>query len=255
VVDADGTVRFANAASVSMLGRRRDDLVGREVGFPVAAGEAMDLEIMGPERETIYADLRVVPTDWDGHPARLVLLRDVTARHRLEVQLARRATHDALTGLPNRVLLEDRLAQALARARRATHPVAVFFVDLDRFKAVNDTFGHATGDQVLVEAAHRIQASIRPGDTAARVGGDEFVLVCESMEPEVGEALVTRLKMAFDAPLAVDHAEIRLGLSVGWALADRADASPARLIAEADAAMYRAKRRRAEADPIPSRGR
>jgi diguanylate cyclase (GGDEF)-like protein len=231
------------------------DLIGHKVGFPVAAGEAVDIEVVGPGQEITYADLRVVPTDWDGRPALLVLLRDVTERHRLEVQLARRATHDPLTGLPNRLLLEDRLAQALARARRATHPVAVFFVDLDRFKAVNDTFGHATGDLVLVEAAHRIQASIRPGDTAARVGGDEFVLVCESMEPAVGEALVARLNMAFDAPLAVDQAEIRLGLSVGLALADHADSSPARLIAEADAAMYRAKRRRAEADSLPSRGR
>jgi diguanylate cyclase (GGDEF)-like protein len=152
------------------------------------------------------------------------------------------ATHDHLTGLPNRRLLEDRLTQALARLERDAQPLTVFYLDLDRFKAVNDLFGHAVGDQVLIETGRRLRAVLRPADTAARVGGDEFVLVCESMGPALAGSVVSRLGVAFSEPMIIDNRQVAIGLSIGMAVTDSAASKAADLIAEADQAMYRAKK-------------
>jgi diguanylate cyclase len=125
----------------------------------------------------------------------------------------------------------------------------VFYVDLNRFKAVNDRFGHAVGDQVLIETAHRIRSVLRPADTAARVGGDEFVLVCESMGPALAGSVVSRLGAAFREPMTIDDHEVSIGLSIGMATTESAAASAVDLIAEADQAMYRAKRTEAAETP------
>ena len=116
-------------------------------------------------------------------------MRDITERKALEAQLTHQATHDPLTGLPNRTLLLDRLGQILARARRDSAPCAVLFLDLDRFKEINDTLGHAAGDQLLVAVAARLRARPREQDTLARLGGDEFVALLEGIS-EIGEASV-----------------------------------------------------------------
>jgi diguanylate cyclase (GGDEF)-like protein len=158
------------------------------------------------------------------------------------------ATHDHLTGLPNRRLLDDRLTQALARLERHGRPLTVFYVDLNRFKAVNDRFGHAVGDQVLIETGRRIRSVLRPADTAARVGGDEFVLVCESMGPALAGSVVSRLSLAFGEPMMIDDREVAVGLSIGMAATDSAHANASGLIAEADQDMYRAKRTEASID-------
>ena len=110
------------------------------------------------------------------------ILRDLSDQKRFEAQLAHQVLHDALTGLPNRLMLTDRLEQALARVRRGDRMFGVLFVDLDRFKSVNDTLGHTVGDQLLVEAAARIQTAVRETDTVARLGGDEFVVLCEDID-------------------------------------------------------------------------
>jgi diguanylate cyclase (GGDEF)-like protein len=245
VVSDDGIVRFANPAAEALLGRRRQDLVGTDVSFPVAAGDVTEIELRRPGNDVAYAETRVVETVWEGRPASLALLREVTTRHSVEAQLARRATHDPLTGLPNRDLLEDRLNQALARVERNVRPLTVLFVDLDHFKEVNDLFGHATGDHVLREAANRLRAVMRPADTVARVGGDEFVVVCELMEETVADAFMSRLEVAFREPILTDSAEVIVRLSIGMAVTDDSTSTPASLIAEADRAMYRAKRREA----------
>jgi diguanylate cyclase (GGDEF)-like protein len=245
VVGDDGIIRFANPAAEALLGRRRQDLVGTGVTFPIAVGEVTEIELVQPDQHVAYAETRVVATVWEGRPASLALLREVTVRHSVEAQLARRATHDALTGLPNRDLLEDRLTQALARVERNAHPLTVFYVDLDDFKAVNDLFGHGTGDQVLIEAASRIRAVMRPADTAARVGGDEFVLLCETMEATAADAFMGRLRAAFREPIVAGAVEITLRLSAGMATTDDSAVTPASLIANADRAMYQAKRNEA----------
>jgi diguanylate cyclase (GGDEF)-like protein len=242
VVDRDRVIQFANPAAEWMLGRPRHDLIGAQFEFPMVAGTVVEIRLVRPDREIVYADMRVADTTWDGQPAGLALLRDATDRRSVEARLAERATHDALTGLPNRFLLEDRLIQALERVKRAPHPVAVFFLDLNGFKRVNDLLGHGVGDEVLIETARRLRAAIRPADTAARLGGDEFVLVCESMEPAVADAMVGRLGLAFSESMVGGGWEITVGISVGMAVTDDPGASPSDLIGQADQAMYRDKR-------------
>ena len=162
-----------------------------------------------------------------------------------ERALIHQAFHDTLTGLPNRALLDDRLGQALARRERRPLEIAVLFLDIDRLKWVNDSLGHAAGDQLLVTAAHRLTAVLRPGDTVARFGGDEFVVLCDDVGGEC-EALVVaeRLREALAAPFHLRDREIGLTASIGIALASSSTHdSPDALLRDADAAMYRAKER------------
>jgi diguanylate cyclase (GGDEF)-like protein/PAS domain S-box-containing protein len=167
-------------------------------------------------------------------------LATALARRRDEDQMRHEALHDPLTGLPNRTLLRDRLEHALAQSERDGRETAVLFVDLDNFKQVNDVHGHATGDAVLVEFARRLRTAVRPADTVARFGGDEFVVVCEQVDEQVVLALGRRLEAAIEAPLTVEGLPYGLSASIGIALGHHdADA----LMANADTAVYRAKAR------------
>jgi diguanylate cyclase (GGDEF)-like protein/PAS domain S-box-containing protein len=168
-------------------------------------------------------------------------IRDVTDRKQAERALTHQALHDALTGLPNRVLLVDRLDQALARTARSDDNVAVLFLDVDRFKVVNDSRGHAAGDELIVAVADRLRSTIRPADTVARFGGDEFVVVCQEVETlAAAMAVADRITDALREPFRIGGEQIFLTVSVGIALATPG-ASPETLLRNADAAMYRAK--------------
>ncbi|GIU83836.1 MAG: bifunctional diguanylate cyclase/phosphodiesterase [Acidimicrobiales bacterium] len=182
--------------------------------------------------------------DPDGTPVRSWSVgRDITERKLREEQLAHRALHDELTGLPNRALLLDRLEQALARSRRSGDPVAVLFLDLDRFKNVNDEYGHAAGDDLLAAVAHRLRSVVRPSDTVARLGGDEFVVVCEAVDETKALDLAQRLLATLeDEPFRVARNRLRVTASIGVATAvDPTSTHPEALLRDADAAMYRAK--------------
>jgi diguanylate cyclase (GGDEF)-like protein len=158
------------------------------------------------------------------------------------VWLERQALHDPLTHLPNRLLLMDRARQALARLHRSTGVVALLFIDLDKFKAVNDNLGHDVGDRLLLSVAERLGALIRDSDTVARLGGDEFVILAEDIEDE-GEALALgeRVLDALDEPFPLGSAEVAILASVGVAVARHAGTDPEAMLREADVAMYRAK--------------
>ncbi|MEA2147290.1 MAG: hypothetical protein QOG59_2877 [Solirubrobacteraceae bacterium] len=165
-------------------------------------------------------------------------------RKRSEVRLAQQALQDALTGLPNRVLLLDRLGVALARGRRRPTSVAVLFLDLDRFKTINDSLGHDAGDELLLEISARLRATLRPGDTVARFGGDEFLILCEELTGEFEAVRVAeRALQAILAPIQVAGHRISVGASVGIAYGSDGGSSAHELVRQADAAMYRAKRR------------
>jgi diguanylate cyclase (GGDEF)-like protein len=160
-------------------------------------------------------------------------------------QLTRLALHDPLTGLPNRTLLEDRLAMALAGQRRSGSVLAVLFCDLDHFKVVNDTVGHDAGDEVLVVTAHRLTSAVRATDTVSRLGGDEFVVLCPDLSSELElTEVVERILDLLVEPMPIAGQELALSGSVGVAVV-RAEASRSTsltdLLREADAAMYRAK--------------
>jgi diguanylate cyclase (GGDEF)-like protein len=170
------------------------------------------------------------------------ILTAAVQRSRTEAALAHQALHDPLTSLPNRVLLLDRLAQAAARAGREPAPLALLFLDLDRFKDVNDQFGHRAGDDLLKAVATRLMAVVRPGDTVARFGGDEFVVLCENM-PGQDQAvdLAERITDILGRPVTLSGREMSITASVGIVLADAGLVPADELLRDADLAMYQAK--------------
>ncbi len=165
-------------------------------------------------------------------------LREAEAR---EVALVHLAGRDSLTGMSNRALLFARLQLELQRLVRNGGSVLVAYLDVNDLKVVNDSFGHAAGDCMLQTAAKRLASAVRDVDTVARIGGDEFVVVCAVDDPEAAERLIERLSLAAARPLEPGDA---VGLSLGWVLADGPNDDPAALVAQADVAMYRAKRAR-----------
>ncbi|GGM08771.1 GGDEF domain-containing protein [Nakamurella endophytica] len=170
-------------------------------------------------------------------------VEDITARRQAEARLTHQALHDGLTGLPNRILLTDRIEHALASAKRSGHAVGVLYLDLDGFKSINDTAGHAAGDDVLVQVAGRLTRALRPGDTVARLGGDEFVVVCETLDDvTVAQRIAQRILDAVRRPYQHGNQVLRLSASVGICLSETDGTSTAaQLLNAADQAMYRAK--------------
>jgi diguanylate cyclase (GGDEF)-like protein len=206
------------------------------------------------------ADYLLKPFDPEILRAKVQVFVDL-ARLRLEAGvLSHRSLHDELTGLPNRALFLDRLEHALARISREDAQVAVLFLDLDGFKAVNDTLGHEAGDRLLVEVAERLQTSVRVTDTGARFGGDEFLVLLEGIhDVQEVEELVARIRAALAEPCDLDDDQARLSAAVGVAMTDDPAARPESLIRAADEAMLREKlekRARESADPhVASSGR
>ena len=173
----------------------------------------------------------------------LAQVEDVTARKRAETDLVFRALHDDLTGLPNRALLLDHLDGALARAQRTEARVGVLFIDLDNFKAINDSYGHIVGDEFLKQIGERINRSLRGGDTAARIGGDEFVVLCESLTDAADAGGVAkRIQDALAIEIPTQGQTLSATASIGIAISDDSS-TPGTLLRDADSAMYVAKRR------------
>jgi diguanylate cyclase (GGDEF)-like protein/PAS domain S-box-containing protein len=171
------------------------------------------------------------------------ILLSAIVRTRAEDAIRHQATHDPLTGLPNRTLFNDRLEHALARRARVGGYVAVMVVDLDGFKTVNDSLGHLTGDALLIAVADRFAEYLRDFDTIARLGGDEFAILVDDLDaPDQAGRVAQRVLDALTAPLELRDRAVAIGASIGIALADRADGNADRLLSHADAAMYRAKR-------------
>ena len=191
-----------------------------------------------------WLTLRSRPPMRDADLAAVSILVDVTARHLAEARLRHQMLHDALTGLANRTLLMDRLAQELQRARRHGGQVAVLFLDLDDFKQVNDTLGHDVGDALLVHVAGLLRSAVRPDDTVARLGGDEFVLVCDIESSENAWDIAKRIHATSRTGTEVaDGTRLRPAFSIGMVLADPETSDPVALLRDADSAMYAAKER------------
>ena len=262
VLDAQGIVIYASEASEVMLGRRPDELIGRPAR-QFAAEE--DLARLRPKLQldlveaasSQLVELRVRHTDGTLRDVEAVVsnlcdrpsvggfvvnARDVTARKRAEAALAHQALHDALTGLPNRPLLIDRLEQAVARSGRSPRcGPAVMFLDLDRFKLVNDGLGHDAGDELLVAVSERLRASIRPEDTVARFGGDEFIVLCDRIaSTQEALAVAARITGCFASPFTIHDEEVLVSASIGLVVHDGTD-DVATMLRHADAAMYQAK--------------
>jgi diguanylate cyclase (GGDEF)-like protein/PAS domain S-box-containing protein len=217
-------VRLATGGILASTGELTDEATEQSIG----SGDAM---IVASERTLDEEEMVLLHAVAD-------VLATALARLRGEERMRHDAVHDPLTGLANRTLLRDRLEQALARSQRKGGASGLLFVDLDNFKQVNDEYGHAMGDAVLVELGKRLQTAVRPTDTVARLGGDEFVVVCEELDEETAVALGRRLHDALEQPLVIDGVEHTLSASIGIALGQ---ADPDGLLGNADAAVYRAK--------------
>jgi diguanylate cyclase (GGDEF)-like protein/PAS domain S-box-containing protein len=222
------------------------ELVRREVDVAVRDGAPFQLE-----HRVIHADgsERTIESqgrpqfDADGRVVRMLgTAQDVTERRRAEQRLEHQALHDPLTDLPNRALFLDRLEHALTRARRPGSSLAVYFCDVDDFKDVNDSLGHEAGDELLVALPPRLREGLRAGDTVARFGGDEFVILCEDLASE-SEAvrIAERIGEAFRLPFALDGRLHHLSVSVGVVFVRGGAATAPEVLRDADAAMYRAK--------------
>jgi diguanylate cyclase (GGDEF)-like protein/PAS domain S-box-containing protein len=266
MVTADGVPLYANAAAQDVLDLRQVD--GRWPSVDVT--EAMPAWSRRVLEEDIVPTLRISST-WSGElavrdrhgeeiPISAVVVahrdragaveyvtaicRDISERKGFEQRLAHQATHDALTGLPNRVLLLDRLAVAMSRRPRHHQPLAVLFCDLDQFKVVNDSLGHDVGDRLLTTVAARLAAVVRPDDTVARFGGDEFVILCDDLGNEdVALSIADRVARVLTEPIDVGARELVVSTSIGIAFHRADHRRPEDLIRDADAAMYRAKER------------
>jgi diguanylate cyclase (GGDEF)-like protein/PAS domain S-box-containing protein len=249
----DGGVLSWNAGAEQMYGRSAADVVGRT--FPGI--DLLDRDIAPDghlQRECwqrradgtrFWAEIVLTRVCQDGGLRGYgALVRDITAGRSFQAELMRRALHDTLTGLPNRALLLDRMRKAIGRLERRAEPAAVYFVDLDRFKAVNDRLGHRSGDLVLAAVGERLRSAIRTHDTVARLSGDEFVVLCEGLTEEHDAAeIATRLVGALQAPLELGGETLLLAASIGVALLNRPGQDAEDVLDRADSAMYRAKRR------------
>lgn len=262
VIDAETRVRYASPSTSGVLGYEPVQLEGSlltslihaedvlrvlssvaAVGAGRSHGELVEFRLR--HRDGRYLRVESLPTDLSreqGMEGIVLNTRDVTDRRMFEEELTRRAFLDTVTGLPNRALFRDRVRHALARAAREAAPIAVLFLDLDDFKTVNDSLGHAAGDALLRSVGERLVGVLREGDTAARFGGDEFaVLLEEGAGPDPALEVAERIREVLAAPLVVEGTEVFLRASIGVAVAQGHGESVDALLGDADVAMYIAK--------------
>lgn len=269
ILDAQGYFTFVNDTIRRLLGYQPEMLLGRHFSRVVAQADWSLARCRFNERRTgdrctrgleirlqpanggepVHIDLNAMGIYGDGEiePAGQFLgtygvARDVTERKHAEAIIRHQAYHDMLTGLPNRSLFQDRLRQTLAQAQRSRHHVGVLFLDLDRFKMVNDSLGHSFGDRLLEQVAHRLRYCLREGDTLARIGGDEFTILLPQLEREEAAARVAeKCIKALQESFTLDGHEIYLDASIGVAIYPEQGETMESLVKHADAAMYHAK--------------
>jgi diguanylate cyclase (GGDEF)-like protein/PAS domain S-box-containing protein len=262
LVGLDGRWLRVNQALAGITGYSSDELVGmsfreltppEDVGVDLSALAALaagtrsayhaEKRYIRADGEGVWVALSVsVVRDRDGEPMHLISqMQDITARRAAEHELAERALHDPLTKLPNRLLFGDRVEVALARIQRSGSSLAVFFIDLDRFKLINDSLGHAVGDRMLVEVSARLRSVVRPSDTVARFGGDEFAVLCENTDEQAATLVAERILSRLGEPMVIDGRELFMNASIGIAVSRDHRVKAEGMLRDSDAAMYRAK--------------
>jgi len=264
ITDAAGRIEWVNRGFIDLTGYGLDEVLGqtprllksgrqeegfyRELWKAIAAGSVWSGEIVNRRKDggLYVASETITPLrDEQGRVTRYVAVQmDITAQKAAEDRLEHMATHDTLTGLPNRELLRDRLRVSLAQARRRRTQVAVMFLDLDRFKFINDTLGYTEGDRLLREVARRLTAALRNEDTLARLGGDEFIVILPDIGAPIDAATVAdKILGQMAAPFDLAGHEIRITTSIGISLYPQDGRRSETLLQHADAAMYHAKER------------
>jgi len=253
-----GVVLEVNSAGERLFKAPASDIVGRPIaslftsesapafnrsGYEATARRQQEeLEVRAIDGTRVPVELTSQPIEYLGRTATVAALLDLTNRKRDQARIQHLARYDALTSLPNRYTLLERLGVALDAAAQQGSALAVVYIDLDRFKPVNDLHGHAAGDALLVQASNRMLAEVQPADTVARIGGDEFVMVLAiELQPEKASAIATRTIEALRKPFQVEGRSIEIGASAGIALYPDDGATADTLMRAADAAMYRVK--------------
>lgn len=257
--DQQGIARTANEAACSLFRCAQKELIGLHINALIpdlrsfrpsvhATGEDAAKRLEGfvcrPDTSTCPVELALRKISIGGQSWAMAILRDITSAKAHESKLRHLALHDALTGLPNRLLLKDRLDQALRMTRRSADPLHLAILDLDRFKEVNDTLGHQIGDALLILVAKRLVESVREGDTVARLGGDEFaVLLPQRNEGGTALEVAERIRSALREPFTLAGSiSMEIGVSIGLALYPDDAETESKLMQCADVAMYTAKR-------------
>jgi diguanylate cyclase (GGDEF)-like protein/PAS domain S-box-containing protein len=253
---SDGVISDVNDALVAITGHGRDELVGRHtldfvaeehrqlVTDHVSAGAefAYECDVLHKDGHRVPVEIVGKTVHKGGETFRLAVVRDISERKRAEERIQYLARHDALTGLPNRAFLSERLEAMLALARRHEVAAAILFIDLDNFKTVNDSLGHHAGDELLVEVASRLKGALRDADIVARLGGDEFLVALADLgAPGDATRVATKLLAAISAPITLEGRQVYVTPSIGISLFPRDGEAVDELIRNADAAMYRAK--------------
>jgi diguanylate cyclase (GGDEF)-like protein/PAS domain S-box-containing protein len=258
-VSADGLVLYANQALADLVASTCPRIVGQPAAGLVAESSRVRLEgAIGPTSPGGSIEVVLVTTAGhlvpvllgssrlviDGDHVTCLTFTDLTKEREAEATLAHTAQHDALTGLPNRTLLTDRIQHALERRARRPGLLALLFCDVDAFKTINDAHGHQVGDSVLTAVAARLTSAVRPEDTVARIGGDEFVVLCEDLlDIDAAAMVANRLGSAVAKPITTSVGVVEATMSVGVAIAGHGDdATSDTLLRDADEAMYKAKR-------------
>ncbi|MBX6341651.1 MAG: EAL domain-containing protein, partial [Thermomicrobiaceae bacterium] len=261
ITDRHGRVEYVNPAFTRQTGYAPEEVRGRhmldviavdgeaailEMAEAIRSGGVWQGELRGRRKDgsEYWEEVRVAPVrDPGGGVSRLVAVRhDITDRKVLLEELTRQAFYDALTRLPNRALFMDRLEHALAVRRGPDHQIAILFLDLDRFKVINDSLGHAVGDQLLVAVGERLRSFVRGGDTVARLGGDEFIVLLEEIRTEREATLIARrIIQGLRRPFDLAGREARVTPSIGIVLGTPGSDVPGELLRDADIALYQAK--------------
>lgn len=258
LIHQGGMIVSVNEALCAMLGHSKDSVIDHHVVEFVAPGYLAwvkrnntldpgqtisgEIELLDARGDLIAVEIHARRIDYSGKPAVAVAVRDLTARRRAEASMVHLARHDPLTELANRLLLNERLTQALDVAACEQGGLAVLCLDLDRFKAVNDQLGHAAGDELLIQVSQRLNLMLRPTDTAARLGGDEFAVVVPIIDPaQVGATLCQRIVRSLSLPFIIMGKQVVIGASIGVAVYPADGDDGLTLLRNADIAMYRAK--------------
>lgn len=243
IVDGKGVIKFTNKALCELFGKTKEELDGQLFGFPMVAGDSTEIDLLHHKKGLLTVEMRTAQSSWFGKNAYVAILRDISAHKATEAIIQNLAHHDQLTGLPNRRLFLDRLKISLGRAKRNSLELAVLYMDLDGFKAINDDFGHEFGDEVLKEVALRLVKIIRESDTVARIGGDEFIFIINDAPNYKNiTSIAHKIISQVNHPIIFNNTELHVGCSIGISLFPQDGLDHNELMKNADSAMYQVKK-------------
>ena len=240
VLDQQQNTLFSNQAARDLLGLGEDLTIYHDLDLPLTKEKHTIFEITHPTKEHRFLEIGATDTQWEGRHATLAMLQDVTQRKRAEAL----AYLDPLTGIPNRLLLKDRLTHGLKVSKRRGLPLAILYMDLDMFKGINDSLGHDAGDELLKLVSQRLTKRVRESDTIARLGGDEFIIIMEGItDKQVPKQLAQSIITAIATPFRVKGETLSISVSIGISIFPDDGDNPEDLMANADSSMYEVKHR------------